>query len=125
MAHGFLAALDSDITVCSAGTAAAGELNAGAVAAMAEVGIDISSHTSDPVEKYLGEQWDYVITVCGGANESCPTFRGEVAHRLHFGFDDPSHAVGSREFIESEFRRVREQISERFTLFYNDEIKVK
>lgn len=118
MAHGFLQSFDKNITVCSAGTAAAGKLNEGAVEAMAEVGIDISAHTSDPVEKYLGEEWDYVVTVCGGANESCPTFTGEVKHRLHIGFDDPSHVVGEADFVKSEFRRVRDQIKERFYQLY-------
>ncbi len=123
MAHGFLQSFDKDLTVCSAGTEASGKLNAGAVKAMAEVGIDISSHTSDSVEKYLGEAWDYVITVCGGANESCPAFLGKVSHRLHIGFDDPSHAQGSPEFVESEFRRVRDEIKQGFFKFYAEEIK--
>ncbi|MGL5013118.1 MAG: arsenate reductase ArsC [Bacteroidales bacterium] len=118
MAHGFLQSFDKDITVCSAGTQAAGKLNEGAVWAMKEAGIDITGHTSDSVEKYLGEKWDYVITVCGGANESCPAFIGDVKHRIHIGFDDPSHAVGSKEFIESEFRRVRDEIKEQFYSFY-------
>ncbi|MGL5732387.1 MAG: arsenate reductase ArsC [Bacteroidales bacterium] len=123
MAHGFLQSFDKNLIVCSAGTQAAGKLNAGAVKAMAEAGIDISGHTSDPVEKYLGEAWDYVITVCGGANETCPTFTGEVKHRLHIGFDDPSHAEGTPEFIDSEFRRVRDEIKQRFYEFYISEIK--
>lgn len=122
MAHGFLQAFDANITVCSAGTAASGKLSSMAVAAMKEAGIDISHHTSDPVEKYLGEEWDYVITVCGGANESCPAFIGKVKHRLHIGFDDPSHAVGTDEFIWSEFIRVRDEIKEAFRKLYSEEI---
>lgn len=118
MAHGFLQSFNKDWQVFSAGTEASGKLNAGAVKAMAEIGLNISHHTSDSVEKYLGEEWDYVITVCGGANESCPAFLGKVKHRLHFGFDDPSHAVGTPEFIESEFRRVRDAIKEKFHSFY-------
>ena len=90
---------------------------------MAEVGIDISPDTSDPVEKYLGEEWDYVITVCGGANENCPMFVGKVKHRLHIGFDDPSHATGTPEFIESEFRRVRDEIKKGFQEFYITQIR--
>lgn len=101
MAHGFLQSFDKEIVVCSAGTKAAGRLNSGAVKAMAEVGIDISEHTSDSVEMYLGEEWDYVITVCGGANETCPMFTGKVKNRLHIGFDDPSDAKGASEFVES------------------------
>ncbi len=123
MAHGFMQSFDKDLTVCSAGTQAAGKLNAGAVRVMAEIGIDISEHTSDSVEKYLNEEWDYVITVCGGANEECPLFLGKVKNRLHFGFDDPSHAEGTPEFIEGEFHRVRDEIKERFYRFYLEDIK--
>ena len=123
MAHGFLQSFDKDMTVCSAGTQASGKLNEGAVKAMKEAGIDISNHTSDSVDKYLNEPWDYVITVCGGANESCPAFVGEVKHRIHIGFDDPSHAVGTPEFIEGEFRRVRDEIKNRFQRFYIEDIK--
>lgn len=125
MAHGFLQSFDKNLMVCSAGTQAAGKLNAGAVKAMIEAGIDISGHTSDPVEMYLAEPWDYVITVCGGANEACPLFTGEVKNRLHMGFDDPSHAEGTPEFIESEFRRVRDEIKERFYRFYRDQVRVE
>ena len=92
---------------------------------MAEVGIDISHHTSDQVDKYLNDEWDYVITVCGGANEVCPAFIGKVKKRLHIGFDDPSHAVGTPEFIESEFRRVRDEIHIEFRKFHEEEIKPK
>ncbi len=123
MAHGFLQSFDPGITVCSAGTEASGKLNPGAVAAMKESGIDINHHTSDSVELYLAEEWDFVITVCGGANESCPTFSGKVKHRLHIGFDDPSHAVGTEEFVRSEFRRVRDEIKDRFWKLYTEQIK--
>lgn len=120
MAHGFLQSFDKNLIVCSAGTNAAGKLNEGAVKTMAEAGIDISKHTSDGVEKYLAEEWDYVITVCGGANESCPAFTGNVKHRLHIGFDDPSHATGTPEFIESEYRRVRDEIRVKFYQLYTE-----
>ncbi len=123
MAHGFLQSFDPTITVCSAGTEASGKLNEKAVAVMHEIGIDISRHTSDSVEKYLHEEWDYVITVCGGANENCPAFLGKVKHRLHIGFDDPSHATGTAEFIRSEFVRVRDEIKDGFWKFYQEEIK--
>lgn len=118
MAHGFLQLFDKNITVCSAGTQASGKLNEKAVTVMKEVGVDISHHTSNSVEKYLKDEWDYVITVCGGANEACPMFLGKVKHRLHMGFDDPSHTIGSDEFIWSEFRRVRDEIKEAFYTFY-------
>ncbi len=123
MAHGFLQSFDKNITVRSAGTEASGKLNANAVKAMAEIGLDISNHTSDSVDMYLGDEWDYVITVCGGANENCQAFLGKVKYRLHIGFDDPSHATGTDEFIWSEFIRVRYEIKEGFYKLYIEQIK--
>jgi arsenate reductase (thioredoxin) len=122
MAHGFLQSFDKELTVCSAGIQATGKLSEKAVAVMKEAGIDISHHTSDQVDIYLNDAWDYVITVCGGANEACPFFAGEVKHRLHMGFDDPSVAEGSDEFILSEFRRVRDEIEKAFKEFYKESI---
>jgi arsenate reductase (thioredoxin) len=125
MAHGFLQSFDENLTVCSAGTQASGKLNEKAVAVMQELGIDISHHTSDSVDLYLNEEWDYVITVCGDANETCPVFTGKVKHRMHIGFDDPSHAVGTEEHIRSEFRRVRDEIKSKFREFYNENIAIR
>ena len=125
MAHGFLQSFDPNITVCSAGTEASGKLSSKAVAVMKEAGIDISHHTSDSVDLYLDQEWDYVITVCSGANESCPAFIGKVKHRLHIGFDDPSHVTGTEEYIWSEFRRVRDEIKDGFWKFYEENLKMK
>ena len=94
-----------------------------AVKVMSEIGISLSDHSPKNVNQYLNEEWDYVITVCGGANESCPAFVGNVKHRLHIGFDDPSDAVGTQEFIDSEFIRVRDEIKKRFYDFYLHELK--
>jgi len=118
MAHGFMQSFDKNLIVHSAGTDASGNLNPQAVKVMKEIGIDISHHTSDSVEKYLDEEWDYVITVCGGANETCPAFIGRVKNRLHIGFEDPSDAIGSEEFILSEFRRIRDLIRIEFHKLY-------
>lgn len=123
MAHGFLQSFDKDIQVFSAGTKPASQVNLRAVEVMQEVGIDLSSHTPKSVELYLGETWDYVITVCGGANETCPMFTGKVGQRLHIGFDDPSDAQGTEAFILGEFRRVREEIRNRFWEFYTLEMR--
>lgn len=123
MAHGFLQSFDKRLQVESAGTEASGKLNSTAVQVMKEVGIDISGHTSDEVSKYLDQKWNYVITVCGGANENCPVFLGEVEHRLHIGFDDPSHAEGTPDFIMSEFYRVRDEIKAAFYKLYIEEIQ--
>ena len=93
MAHGFLQSFDRHIEVYSAGTSPAKHVHPIAISVMSEVGIDISHHIPKMVEQYLNEQWDYVITVCGGANETCPTFVGKVGKRIHIGFDDPSNVT--------------------------------
>lgn len=120
MAQGFLQSFDSNLTVSSAGTNPSEKLNEKAVSVMKEVGIDISHHKPKSVEIYLDDVWDYVITVCDDANETCPVFIGKVRHRLHFGFEDPSHATGTDDFIRSEFRRIRDEIRVTFYKFYKD-----
>ena len=125
MAHGFLQSLDKNIEVYSGGTVPAKQVNAKAVEVMKEAGIDITSHVPTPVNTYLDKEWDYVITVRGGANESCSMFTAKVRNRLHIGFDDPSEAAGSPEFINSEFHRVRDEIKARFYQFYIDHIQGK
>lgn len=117
MAHGFIQAFNPTFGVHSAGTKPAEQVNPKAVEVMAEVGIDLSTHYPKNVDIYLNEEWDYVITVCCGANESCPNFTGKVANRLHIGFDDPSDAIGDIEFVMSEFRRVRDEIKQKFASF--------
>ncbi len=123
MAHGFLQSFDNRLTVCSAGTEPATQVNRKAVQVMNEAGIDISHHTPKPVDQYLKDEWDYVITVCDDANETCPVFTGKVKHRLHMGYSDPSKAEGTDEYIMSEFRRVRDQIRDDFRKFYEDNLK--
>ncbi|MFA7358719.1 MAG: arsenate reductase ArsC [Bacteroidales bacterium] len=123
MAHGFLQSFDKNLKVCSAGTEPAKQVNQTAVQVMKELGVDISHHKPKMVDQYIREEWDYVITVCDHANESCPLFMGKVKHRLHIGFEDPSHAQGSEEFILSEFYRVRDEIKEGFLAFYTQELK--
>ena len=112
MAEGLLRRLAGDrFEVASAGTEARG-VNPLAMRAMAEIGIDLRGHTSKTFERFLGERWDYVITVCDNANESCPVFPGRVS-RLHWSFDDPSAAAGGDEQRLALFRRVRDEIRTR------------
>jgi arsenate reductase len=125
MAHGFLQSFDKNLIVRSAGTEPAIQVNPTAVRVMKEAGIDISHHTPKMVDQYLKDEWDYVITVCDHANETCPVFTGKVKHRLHMGFEDPSHSKGSDEFIISEFRRVRDLIKERFYQFYGENLAIR
>jgi arsenate reductase len=108
MAEGLLRHLAGDrFEVFSAGTKPVG-LNPNAVKAMSEVGIDIANHRSKPVDEFAGQQFDYVITVCDNARESCPIFPGGGA-RIHQSFEDPAAAPQGRQ-IEA-FRRIRDQIS--------------
>ena len=123
MAHGFLQSFDSHQEVYSAGTSPAEHVHPLAISVMAEVGIDISHHVPRNVKEYLDEPWDYVITVCGGANEKWPTFVGKVGKRIHIGFDDPSNVVGSKEHVIAEFRRVRDDIRKAFRNFYATYVK--
>jgi arsenate reductase len=114
---------DNNIEVHSAGTEPAAQVNQTAVKVMLEAGIDISQNAPKSVDIYLKDEWDYVITVCDDAKESCPFFFGKVKHRLHMGFEDPSKAIGTNEYILSEFRRVRDEIKNSFYSFYVTQIK--
>lgn len=112
MAEGLLRHLGGDgFEAHSAGTEAT-RVRPEAVAVMAELGADISSQESKTLHRYLGERFDYVITVCDAANESCPAFPG-ARRRLHWSFEDPSRATGSEEERLAAFRRVRDGLRER------------
>ncbi len=119
MAEGYLRSLDSELEVYSAGTNPASQVHPKAIKVMNEVGIDLSARKPKSVDQYLNESFDYVITVCDRARETCPVFVGRVKHRLHFGFDDPAEAQGSEEEVLSKFRRVRDNIRTRFREFYS------
>lgn len=112
MAHGILQHLHPEAEVCSAGVRPASEVHPLAIKVMAEIGIDISTHYPKNVFQYLEQSWDYVITVCGGAREDCPTFTGQVVNKLHIGFDDPDAFTGPGDKVLEEFRRVRDEIFE-------------
>jgi arsenate reductase len=108
MAEGLLRQMAGDhFDAFSAGTKPVG-LNPNAVKAMSEIGIDISGHRSKSVVEFAGQQFDYVITVCDNAKESCPIFHGGGA-RIHHSFEDPAAAAKDRQF--ELFRRVRDEIS--------------
>lgn len=110
MAEGALREAAGDaVEVVSAGSKPAGYVHPKAIAAMKEIGIDISGHTSKHLNEFLNRKIDTVITVCGNADQVCPTFPGQV-NRHHWGFDDPAHATGSEEEVLAEFRRVRDEI---------------
>jgi arsenate reductase (thioredoxin) len=112
MAEGLLRSLAGDrFEAMSVGTEAI-RVRPLAIRAMEEVGIDISGQESKTLDRYLGEPFEYVITVCDDANEACPFFPGAV-NRLHWSFEDPSRAEGSAEERLAVFRSVRDRIRQR------------
>lgn len=116
MAEGLLRDIAGDrFEVESAGTIAS-SVRPQAIAAMAEIGIDISGHRSKCLDEFLNTEFDYVITVCDNANETCPVFPG-AAKRIHWSFDDPAEATGSEDQVAAVFRRVRDEIARRLRTF--------
>jgi arsenate reductase len=118
MAEGFLKALDSTLVVYSAGTKPAKQVHSNAIKIMEELHIDISKNKPKSIEQFINESFDYVITVCGGAKETCPTFIGKVKNNIHIGFEDPDELKGTDKEILTEFRRIRNEILVDFFSFY-------
>ncbi len=119
MAEGWLRHLAGDrFDVFSAGTQPAG-LNPGAVEAMKEAGVDISRHRSKSITEFAGVRFDYVVTVCDRAKETCPIFPG-ARTILHWSFDDPAAATGPAEERRRVFRRVRDEIADRIRRFLTE-----
>ncbi|MBE9913460.1 arsenate reductase (thioredoxin) [Paenibacillus donghaensis] len=117
IADGWLKALGSDqYEVKSAGLEAHG-LNPRAVQVMKEAGIDISNHTSDVIDPEILGRADYVVTLCGHADEHCPVIPNPRVVKWHWGFDDPAKAVGTEEEIMAQFREVRDAIKARIDYF--------
>jgi arsenate reductase (thioredoxin) len=114
MAEGLLRHLAGDrFEIMSAGTEAT-SVRPEAIRAMADLGVDISGQSSKTLERYLGEPFDYVVTVCDDANEACPVFPG-AENRLHWSFRDPSQAQGSDEERLEVFKMVRDEIQARIS----------
>lgn len=116
MAEGLLRHLANDrFEVASAGVAPT-RVRPEAIAAMNEIGADISSHRSKSVDEFSGQEFDYVITVCDNAKEQCPIFPGNTK-RIHWSFDDPADAQGNEQEKLAVFRRVRDEILIQLRLF--------
>ena len=117
LAEGILrAASKGRFRVASAGSKPAGYVHPLAIQVMKEMGIDISSHHSKHLNEFLNQPVETVITVCGNADQACPTFPGQV-NRYHWGFDDPAHASGTDEEKLAVFRRVRDEIRRVFEAY--------
>ncbi len=125
MAETFLKSFDKNLEVYSAGTQPSKEVHPNTIKVMQELNFDLSSNRPKNVNKFIDTPFDYVITVCDGAKESCPVFSGNVKHRLHIGFDDPAEVKGTEQFVLSEFRRIRDEIKNRFHDFYLSKLKAE
>ena len=118
MAEGFLRKFNPDWQVFSAGTRPSVEVHPLAIAVMREAGVDLAGHHPKDVGLFLDQSFDYVITVCSDAAGDCPVFSGRVTHRLHIGFPDPAAARGSSSEVLEEFRKIRDNIQQKFYQFY-------
>ena len=123
MAEGFMKSFGTGLEVCSAGTDPAPVVHPKAIQVMAEEGIDISGNVPMLVDQFLDQKFDYMITVCDGAKESCPAFIGNVKNRIHFNFEDPALAEGIEHDILAVFRKIRDQIKVRFSQFFQNSIQ--
>ena len=92
-----------------------------AITVMHEVGIDISSHRSKSVDEFAGQNFDYVITVCDNAKESCPVFPAKTK-RIHWSIEDPAAVRGSEEEVSTAFRRARDELRARLQAFTQGEV---
>ncbi len=117
LAEGVLrAAVGEAAEVASAGSVPAGFVHPVAVEVMAEIGIDISGHTSKHLNEFLERDVHTAITVCGNADQVCPVFPAQV-EKFHWPFEDPAKTGGSEEEIRAVFRRVRDEIREKFQTY--------
>jgi len=117
MAEGILRNAAGDLfEIHSAGSKPAGYVHPSAIAALAEIGIDISAHESKHLDQFLDAGISTVVTVCGNADQACPAFPGKV-HRYHWGFEDPPHAQREGESEMDAFRRIRDEIRKVFEAY--------
>jgi len=122
MAEAFLKSFDQRLKVFSAGTHAEAVINPKTVMVMKEAGIDVSAAKPKNVNQFLGETFNYVITVCDTAKNVCPVFTGKVLSRLHIGFEDPASFNGSHVEVVRHYRRIREEIKEKFYDLYTNRL---
>lgn len=123
MAEGFLKSFDNKLEVYSAGTNPSKAVHPKAIQVMNEIGIDLSRNYPKTVDQFLNESFDYVITVCDNAKETCPVFLGNVGKQLHIGFEDPADAKGTEDEILNKFRIIRDLIKNDFYKFYEENLR--
>jgi len=120
MAEAILQSFDKSLSVVSAGTKPEKEVNPRAVKVIKELGLSLVGHVPKNVNDFVNEEFDYVITVCDSAKQICPNFTGKVKNKLHIGFEDPADAKGTEEEKLEFYRKIRDQIIERFSELYKE-----
>ena len=125
IAEAILKRFDPDLIVKSAGPEPAEVVHPLTIRAMAEIGIDISQSSTTNINEFVNEDWDFVITVCDIAKESCPAFLGNVKNSICLKFEDPLAYKGDDEFLLKLIRTTRTQIVNEFEDFYNEFINPK
>ncbi len=120
MAESILRQAFPEYEIYSAGSQPESQVNPYALEVMKEIGIDISQNKPKSVDNFLNDRFDYVITLCDNARQTCPTFLGEVKHRVHIGFEDPAQAKGTREEVLPIYRKVRDEIQEKLIEFFKE-----
>jgi arsenate reductase len=123
MAEGILRHLDPELEVASAGVNPASQVSAKTIAVMKEIGISLEGAYPKHVDQFLNDSFDYVLTVCDHAKETCPVFFGKVKHHLHIGFEDPGNATGTEEEKMDAHRRVRDEMREKLIEFHHSRIE--
>jgi arsenate reductase len=118
IAEAFLKSFDATLEVFSAGTQPSQHIHPKCIDVMKEIGISMENNMPKNVQQFLAHSFDYVITVCDNAKETCPCFFGNVQHHLHIGFEDPTEYTGSEIQILNGFRKIRDEIRNRFYNFY-------
>jgi len=120
MAEAILKSFDNTLSVFSAGTKPERIVNPNAVRVIEELGLSLDGHYPKNVNDFVDEEFDYLITVCDSARQICPIFTGKVKNKLHIGFEDPADAVGTKEEILDFYRKIRDQIKDKFFRFYKE-----
>ena len=120
MAEAILQSFDKSLYVVSAGTKPEKEVNPRAAKVIEELGLTLDGYYPKNVNDFVNDEFDYVITVCDSARQICPNFAGKVKNKLHIGFEDPADAEGTEEEKIEFYRKIRDQIIERFTRLYKE-----
>jgi arsenate reductase len=118
MAEGIIKNIFPSVHCESAGSNPADKVNPLAIDILKEIDIDISQNRPKSIDKFINEEWDYLISVCANADDNCPVFIGNVKNRIRYYFDDPSDAIGNDEAKREAFRNTRDLMIQKFNVLF-------